>query len=512
MIQFDTIQRSRLVGLALILSILSPAALVPAAHAQVAPELSSKDAVTRRPWFARQMGALMSIAPDSKDATRTALVAEVNKRVHDQSDATRATLKARQAQGFKTIVDVVVVGGGIHSAIFNSTMSHAFPEARVLTLEGSDTLIKTFTGAGPVFRINSPELGTATANLIAEAPLQLAQISPAKFANAELLGQVALFALFHSTTNFLLSAKVAAITPDGDRYIVKLEEGLTVYARHVVVATGLGIPSLKSDDQETMRIVRAEASRTVDLGKEVPDIQFFDDAIAKAKLSLDMGLAPLDSYAGKRVAVVGAGDAGNVWVEFLLGHAPPEVYARAKVQTGPAHSIWLGQKAKTIDEWKAANKPRYYETLQGMYQDPRIEMTGARLESIRYAAGEDAKKGKFVITANGDNGAETIYADKIVMSTGYQNVAPKLVEQCGAMLKPMNGTVKGIDKPTPLCKQCADSDGKGHPVYIVGPAAMPLAPDDELKLTITKNPASINVLGPRTEGLALLIAASLMGQ
>jgi hypothetical protein len=513
--KLESFLRSRLAAALLVFSLVAPLAqpLLADPSAAHAPAEVSSGANVRRPWFKRQLDGLLKVSGPAKDDMRRTLAAEIQKRITTQSNENRAKLNARSKANLRTIYDIVVVGAGIHSAIFNATIARNYPEARVLTIEASDTLVKVFNGCGPMFRINSPELGTATANLIASSPVQLAQLTDAKFATAEMLGQVAMFALFNSTSGFLLEARVDKIERSGDMYTVRMQDGLTVVARHVVVATGLGQPDLKTDDKATYALVKDETSKACTLGETVPDIQFFDDAVQKAKLTLDMGLSPLAAYAGKRVMVVGAGDAGNVWVEFLLGKAPAEVYAKQKTPLEAAKTIWLGQKSKTIDEFKAANKPRYHEPLKDLYADTRIEMTAAKLSTIRYAAGEDAKKGKFAVSAvNGDK-TEAHFVDQIIIATGYKNLAPMLVAHCGPspQLQPIKGPANGIGESTALALQVKTSDSVLQKVYVIGPAAAPLAADDELKATITKNHHSINVLGPRSEGLANLIIKALQG-
>lgn len=499
-----------LLALSLLASLSRPVLAAPEA-ARGLPEVHS-GAPLRRPWLANQLQGLLRISGPAKDDMRRTLAAELQKRIKAQSDDTRTALRARSQASVKTIYDVVVVGAGIHSAIFNATVTKSYPEARVLTIEASDTLVKVFNGCGPMFRINSPELGTATANLISDAPVQLAQLTDAKFATAEMLGHVALFALYNSSTGFLLDTRVEAIEPAGDTYALRLGDGLLVHARHVVVATGLGAPDLKTDDRATYQIVKDETSAACTIGETVPDIQFFDDAVHKAKLTLDLGLSPLEAYSGKRVMVVGAGDAGNVWVEFLLGKAPAEVYSRQKKSADPAKTIWLGQKSLDIDDFKKANKPRYHEPLKDLYADDRIEMTPAKLATIRYAAGEDAKKGRFAVTASSGDRTETFFADKLILATGYKNLAPQLVSRCGAepQLVPFKGSAEGIGESTALALQVRTSAGPQR-VWIIGPAAAPLASDDELKATITKNHHSINVLGPRSAGLASHVVNILKG-
>src|SRR5688572_22503672 len=59
---FDRVRRSRLLGLALTFSVLAPLTGLPVLFAQEAsvPDIGSGAARTRRPWFGRQLGKLLT--------------------------------------------------------------------------------------------------------------------------------------------------------------------------------------------------------------------------------------------------------------------------------------------------------------------------------------------------------------------------------------------------------------------------------------------------------------------
>lgn len=477
----------------------------PALHAQ-ADELGEMFSASqeRVSEFTPGLNAVLESSPTEKDAKRRTLVDSLQDSLGATSRVLSAQLQRRKKAGLQNLVDVLVVGAGIHSAIFNHCLGKARPDVKLVCVESSAGVAKTFWAAGQMFRLNSPELETLSSNILPQAPVQLKQLTGDRFAHAEMIGDVALFAQVASPATFLLRSKVKAIDMEGDLVKTTLDSGITFHSKAVVVATGLGTPRWPTQDAVSLEILKTESDRQFPLGGDVPDVQYFDSALHRAKADLTGSFKPLDAYRDKKVCVVGAGDGANVWVEFMLGKAPAPAYGGDADSRISGKLLWIGQKATDLESFRGSNKKRYHESFVSIYAEERLENVPARLESIR-AAGEGAP-GKYALTCSD---GKTYHADKVILATGYQNRAAELVQSLGADV-----SFEPITGPTPewgmtnIARQ-ATAGGKAHPIYLAGAGAAPLATDAELAKSFTMNSVSINVLASRTESLARKIAAEL---
>ncbi|MEM6789959.1 MAG: FAD-dependent oxidoreductase [Myxococcota bacterium] len=243
--------------------------------------------------------------------------------------------------------DVVVVGAGIHAAMFAYTLGQLAPGTRVLMVERSTDICATFGRLGDALILNSPTFAKVglDSNLFPGHFVQLSdfdELAHGPFPTAKHLHELATMVMFHADADIAFGFEVVKPwTRDGGTYVLSSPEQ-TVRTKSIVVANGTGPPR---------RLAFAESPETKDryqLGDDFMRRCYEDEAFTR-------GLA------GKRVAVVGSGDTANSVMEYLL----PLVYPSAAAGLGcdvdglPAHILWLGQSARTIKEFFFNNKLRY---------------------------------------------------------------------------------------------------------------------------------------------------------
>lgn len=447
--------------------------------------------------------ALKATSPTDRDDPRAALVQEARAWTQGFTREVQETLRQAEKEKFQPDFDLVVVGGGVHSGILTRRLAGLSPEAKIAVVEAGPKLGRVFAQAGAVFRINSPETEKGSTNVLPGAPIQLREMTSQKFAKAELLGEAVY--LCHATSFALpvLKTKALSMQEVSGGVQVRLSQGGAVRARAVVLATGLGVPRLPSKDPGTLKLIREYQGQKIGLG-DAPDLEFFDGALRRAAAASEHGVQPLTAYKGKRVAVVGAGDGANVWVEFLLGKAPGFCYAGDPSPRIGSELLWINQKAETHADFVARNKPRYHKTFESLYAEGSFQAVPHRLGAIRKAS--DPSQGKFELEmADGS----TQVADKVILCTGYKNLAPWLAQGLDpqAQFEPFSSTDPGPS--TLVARQYRGQ--KSYPVYLIGAGAAPLATEQELKESATMNSVSINVLAPRSYRFAKSLEAILSG-
>lgn len=479
------------------------------------PDLSDawSTCYSRQGDFRRALAFLLRQGKNAVADKRWGFCWKLQEMLVDASANAKAVLAQRQEKGSKNIVDVVVIGAGVHAAIFNGVATALRPDLRILTIESGDVIAKMFMGSGPAYRINSPELMNASANVIAEAPVQLRDLTEDNLAVSQVLGEVIVYAHYNSHSNFLFNSPVDHVARQGKLYEVTLRDGLKVQAPAVIVATGIGAPDIPGLDDESWSTLYSESNTDFEPATEVPGIQFFEDATRRIRVAWRNQLDPLAPYRGRKVAVVGDGHSGNVFVEFLIGQGFTEIYQNPGESTSEVDVAWVGQKALDFDAFRKRNPhrgvPRYYATLARIYEPgSRVVPVPAHLSSIRLA-----KEGPHRYEV-GVEGLPPVSVDKVVIAAGFRSIALDLTRTVGenVRLDYVDGAVPGYGPSTRLAGQIAtggEANPVLHPIYVLGPAAAPLSKEEELEATITRNRDSINATGPRTEALARQIVPGL---
>lgn len=479
------------------------------------PDLSDafSTCYSRQGDFRRTLASMLKKGKNTMQQPRWDFVWTLQTLLVEAGANAKAVMKQRQDMGSKNIVDVVVIGAGVHSAIFNGVATSMRPDLRILTIEAGDVIAKNFMGSGPMFRINSPELMEASANIIAEAPVQLRDLTEDILPVSQVLGEVIVYAQYNSHSNFIFNSPVQNIVQVGDMYKVKTNDGLEVQAPVVILGTGIGTPNIKGLDPMSWGLIYSESNTEFDPMKEVPGIQFFQDATRRIRTAYRANVEPLAPYLGKKVAVIGDGHSGNVFTEFLIGKGFTEIYTKDGDVQADLDLYWVGQKALSFQDFRKRNPhrgaPRYYESLKGIYEPgSRVTPVPGRLSYIKLAEGQAQK---YEIGAEGQ---PPTYADKIVIATGFRSIAVDISKDVGdnARMDWITGTVPGLPANARMVGQILtgpeDAPVK-HPLYALGPAAAPLTNDAELDQTITRNRDSINATGPRTEAFSRQLVPGL---
>lgn len=437
--------------------------------------------------------------------------------------------------------DVVVVGGGVHAAIFNSTLRRLAPDLKTLTVESSGVFAKTFQESADFFFINSPsdQKGKQNTNYFPGSSLQISDLTKERYPTAGHIGFVALFAQMMSGTLTLLNSEVMELKKVRGGYQITLGNGPAIRSKLVVLATGLGRPKDFFDELSFL----PAASEKIDTAETF---------IRKMLRLRDQGIPPLRTLAGERIAVVGAGDSGNVVVEFLLGFGPDSVYLEDpfELRGNPNDRFsdvdrlkkvyWFGQTANSAQDFADQNKERYRNNAN-MVEDDLIETIPAKLQDVSYSSPEPMKaidyikdffggllnrsfasakprlpsyNLSFTSTRWGPPEIDKREVDRIIFAGGYENsvadlYARQVWDRGGEIFLESLVSEQGSGRTFAFGKQIFEGRReKVFPtdIYIIGAAAAPLASPAELYESTTGDQSSINVLASRTEEMAFEVA------
>ena len=259
-------------------------------------------------------------------------------------DSARTYLRNKTLM-FETTYDVVVVGAGIHAAMFVYTAKQANPDLNILIVEKSNTICSTFCKLCDSLVLNSPTFSKVSlnANIAPGHFIQLSdfdELAVRAFPTAKHLYELATMMLFHADADILFDFNVEGMEREGNAYAMSSNER-SVRGQSVVVANGMG-------EQKKDAFLRDTWSANIIDG---------DDFIASCHLDATF----LEGMRDKTLAIIGAGDTGNCVMEYLLPLTyPNDNYASfRKGPFVPALVYWIGQNATTVQEFYFANKKRY---------------------------------------------------------------------------------------------------------------------------------------------------------
>lgn len=261
-----------------------------------------------------------------------------------RADARARALKAA-ADGVTW--DLIIVGAGLSGAAVAAAYRVSAPGARVMVVDAA-CRPSPFSLGGAAYRLNTWSTGKlptgdlrdgADQNPTAAAPV--AWWSGARFPSADVLSDASELSLHLSGADLLMPCTVVRVEPafDGAPHRVQADvEGLplTLLARAVVVATGLGRRSLPFSDPDTRRYLEdqiAAVDAQLAAGQDVhPEVAGADQICALSEASPDA----LAYFRGPGpIAVLGAGPSALslLAVARQLGPLPlydgPGRYARA---------------------------------------------------------------------------------------------------------------------------------------------------------------------------------------
>jgi hypothetical protein len=135
---------------------------------------------------------------------------------------------------------------------------------------------------------------------------------------------------------------------------------------------------------------------------------------------------PRDYFAGKNIAVVGAGDSGRAVVRWLIGLADDRAYnlSTAKSQF-PKEIKWFGQNAEDCNTFIEQERALYYELAAALKKGllnayPKIRSMTDLSDGIERTKIEN----RFRLVTGGQNYAED--ADIVIFTTGTQSEIPSI--------------------------------------------------------------------------------------
>jgi len=353
-------------------------------------------------------------------------------------------------------VQELVIGAGVHGAIYNSEFAYHNNQANRFSVDASQKLGGQFRHyGGPALSMNTVNrpinrdipniLDNPNANSFGpHAPLQLPEVSGKLYADNSQIGLVAAINQYLSSDT-LVGVKVhhvkERIGRNTDsrpgRYEVELidtnkEEKFTVFTDKVTISTGLGVPEygFTHMDETTKKICESQDGRILtyaDFLEEVGDMT---------------NPFPLERFSGKRVVIVGGGHSGLTVAEFLSGLGP-EYRGSVASFGGPSEITIVGTKFEDGEAFLGSEIPRYAQLASIMKSGKRngnskeslVQLfPGLRAFSLKEEEGADTdrsdsqrpltlccgEKGK------GDGKLHNIEADIIIVTTGFNSTCEEI--------------------------------------------------------------------------------------
>jgi hypothetical protein len=353
----------------------------------------------------------------------------------------------------------IVVGAGLHAAIY-CAVRVAEGHPKPLVIEAQPRAGGIFAvSRDSTFYLNSrnrpgnlgiPGRGEAL-NVLPGAPVQPADLSGDEYQPNSALS-------FSIRTALAMNARVIVgrEVVEANSTSVTLADGKTIKTARVIYATGLGEPKGPAEmDGERM-------------------------------MSYPQFLASLDQpfpFQGlKRVAVIGAGDAGKTVIEAMTGQGPSSQMSVASLDFIETID-WYGvpESCAFRAGWKENNRSRYQGIARLLPTD--IDGTDARVKPIRRRADSSgvAFEGAYV------DGARY---DLVVWATGF------------------NSNVDVADMAEYRAGGRVVARMKESGVFVVGPAAaIVVTPEANVPQTVPENTAAVFRYADRTASLAMHLPA-----
>lgn len=457
----------------------------------------------------------------------------------------KETGKMEERERAALVYDEVVLGGGIHAAIFNMARTVANPSIKSLTMEAGEGVSANFHTKSflQVNTTNSKQYPGELPNLHLRkgnqnymgmhAPVQVPYIVSERFPTASLLSDVATANQYLTSSDTAFHMRVArVIRPSEDpesvrwpaRYKILLSDGTFVFSRRVIFDTGAGEAVLPKDfDQETLRII-ANAQREAKETGQPPGIMTYEDLagyLAESK-------QPLRPFSGRTIDVAGGGDSGATVIQFLLRLAKNEVYKEDVAQVGDVkHIHWVNQDIGTRAEYLRLLKHDRYSDIAVEMPNPdeqnsaykpkkKIEPISGHIVQIRIS--DKPELGRYrVIRKTRDGAVQEGYTDFVIVATGYKQ---DLHEILGYPENPFDDEQisEAITAPIadrrvlPIAVKVRDEE-----LYAVGPASMGRVLYDAELSSVAQSPYVVSTqpkdymiriaaFAPRDEALAEKLA------
>ena len=241
--------------------------------------------------------------------------------------------------------DVILVGGGIHAAVFLYTVKKISPHSKILIVEKSFDICSTFFKLGDSLVLNSPTFSKVglNSNIIQGHFIQVSDfddLCEKPFPTARHLYELAVMIFFHADASILFDFEVKNINKVHDKYSISFENK-TIKAENIIISNGM-------DEYRKNSFQRDRLSEKVVFGDDFISFSYKDKSF-------------FENIRNKKIAVVGDGDTANCVMEYLLPLVYPNYYYGFYRENPflPKYVYWIGQRAKNIQDYYFANKSRY---------------------------------------------------------------------------------------------------------------------------------------------------------
>lgn len=407
--------------------------------------------------------------------------------------------------------DMLVVGGGVHGAIFTSRLRDEAPEVKILTTDKAHRLGGQFRSYGtrPVFRINSRNFREQDTNVDGlpgqngnlnsfgvKAPLQITDVSYETYPTNIDIGEVAAVNQYLSS-QALVGVEVVTVrenpTNSGRRYNVvlcdaKTKEVYEVCTDTIVASTGLGERSLGQQPIENVWSAEKVLSH---FGN--PD-----------------NLFPMDAFEGKNVVIKGGGDTGRVIAELLTRLGPKEAYGKSNVQLGgPSEIKWYGTEFSNQEEFVRTNRSRYQQLASFIFSPNKPKTINTIVPTtLKTGNMEPLADGRIRVYDERGTQADSYVADVVIDCTQLTNDSLEAFSSLGVGIRSV-AEIQYVEGRGYLevAKRI-----EGHSIFLCGPVGnLFLTPQERSTFaeSIKENTAAIWANGIRTESLAKRLAANI---
>ncbi len=428
--------------------------------------------------------------------------------------------------------DVLIVGGGIHGAILSRSLAVANPFYRVLVIDKQTHPANHFHHYG--FRLNSPSF-PYDANRFLHSPLSIldhADIQagkPKAFPKARQIWNHLIFNHFASDGLYSFNTTIQDIEKIKGNYLVTLSSNFAprrpILVKTIVFTSGLGedvLPPSSNPDWLRAQMDLAKNYAKSDKSK-LPVALSYDELFELNDALLKDGRSLFDSIANKSIAVIGPGDSGKVALEFLAGYGPEEAYVLEGVPhyKAPASIDWFGQTLSHFNDFRLpenGTKPRYdYIGFKRIYD-------GLSFDGATFKFRTNPEKVLFINPVWSKPHIVTQKSkeefDLVIMASGYVRKMEESFKQnhgfisramasgqaaslsyVTAEVPEFNGRI-AASVETVAQQLCLDAVCEN--IFLVGTAVYQhKLTNERLNVqSLTKNAASIEILGPLTEAFA----------
>lgn len=349
--------------------------------------------------------APMIVALMMGERTAPLLNMAIDKTVKDRS----AEIKEVIRQNPRAFVPEVIIGSGVHSAIYNLTRQMVAPDSPGLTIEREKRIGGQFAQVEiDLYRLNSrtrpmrkDETAIPGRRQTLNTLTQWAVTNPGDTGMEAYQHQSAL--ADHARINLFLSgepmveSEVRYIrkTQDGRRYIVEFVDLrnnrlMEIETAEVIFTTGLGEENVGFDkgDETTRNILNAEKEE-YEAGGDAKVMSFSE---VVRRLGDPSSPFPLKGF--KNIVISGEGDSANVLAGIFLGYEGQQGMSTTQMDS-IERITWIGQSIATKEEFIEECRARYHQLA--------LEFPRQRAESYYGRINPIAERKVSRLERNGEN-------------------------------------------------------------------------------------------------------------